>query len=360
VNIVDVDFDMNRITVISDSVEWASDLKVRLAQYFETECFHLDKLPDVVLGEFTFVDINLIDPAQISRLKRWLKRRPKNGQVIFGVNRGSHLESVQAYAIGATDLFPRPVDGKLLRWKLSGGISSIAKSSAGSASEFCEDISACVNALQNMFTAAISGAALDMQLLKAATAEIVARIEEEELAPFLDVVRNHHSQTYQHCLIVTAVAVSFGQHLGFSNADKQRLASGGLLHDIGKARIPIEILEKPAPLNEAEIAIMRTHPELGLEVLREAPAVHPEMFDVVVHHHEYLDGSGYPHGLRGNEISDLVRTVTIADIYGALMERRSYKPPLSGADAYQILLDMGPKLDKDLVREFRPLAQSVG
>jgi putative nucleotidyltransferase with HDIG domain len=359
VNIVDVDLAMNRITVISDSVEWAGDHKARLAQYFEAECFHLDKLPNTALGEFTFVDINLLDPEKVSSLKRWLKRRPANGQVIFGVNGESHLETSQAYAIGATDLFPRPVDGRLLWWKLSGGIRSIAKNSAGSASEFCEDMSACVNALQNMFAAAILGGALDIQLLKAASAEIVARIEEEGLAHWLDVIRKHHSQTYQHCLIISAVAVSFGQHLGFSNADKQRLASAGLLHDIGKARIPIEILEKPAPLNQAEIAIMRTHPELGLEALHEAPALHPEMLDMVVHHHEYLDGSGYPHGLQANEISDLVRAVTIADIYGALMERRSYKPPLSGADAYQILLNMGPKLDKDLVREFRPLAQSI-
>jgi HD-GYP domain-containing protein (c-di-GMP phosphodiesterase class II) len=66
-----------------------------------------------------------------------------------------------------------------------------------------------------------------------------------------------------------------------------------------------------------------------------------------------LDGSGYPHGLMANEISDLVRIMTISDIFGALIERRSYKPPLSGDAAYQILTDMGPKLDVDLVRAFR-------
>lgn len=350
---------MNRITVISDSMERVSDIKVRLAQYFETEYFHLDKLPDAALGEFTYVDINLTGSAQVSNLKHWLKRRPKDGQVIFGVNRGSHLQSIQAYAIGATDLFPRPVEGKLLSWKLAGGISSIATGAPGSASEPYEDISACMNALQNIFAAAISGDVPNMRLIKAASAEIVARIEEEGLVPWLDVIRKHHSQTYQHCLIVTGVAVSFGQLLGFSNVDKRLLASAGLLHDIGKARIPIEILEKPAPLNEAEIATMRTHPELGLMALREAPALHSGILDVVVHHHEYLDGTGYPHGLQANEIPDLVRIITIADIYGALMERRSYKPPLSALSAYQILLEMGPKLDKDLVREFRRLSQTV-
>ncbi|MEX2127252.1 MAG: HD domain-containing phosphohydrolase [Xanthobacteraceae bacterium] len=350
---------MNRIAVISDSAGRANDLKVRLAGFFEAEFFHLDGLPDAAPGEFTFVDINLRDPARVSSLKRWLKRRPANAQVIFGVIRESHLESIQAYAIGATGLFPRPVDGRLLSWKLSGGISSIARNSGESENGSCESISASVNALQNVFAAAISGDAPDMQLLSAAGSEVIAKIEEEGLAHWLDVVRNHHSQTYQHCLIVTAVAVSFGRQLGFSNADKERLASAGLLHDIGKARIPIEILEKPGPLSKSEWAVMRTHPELGFDALREAPGLQPEMVDMVVHHHEYLDGSGYPHGLQASEIPDLVRTITIADVYGALIERRSYRPPLSAADAYQILQDMVPKLDKDLVREFRPIAQSV-
>ena len=78
---------------------------------------------------------------------------------------------------------------------------------------------------------------------------------------------------------------------------------------------------------------------------------------MVVHHHEYLDGSGYPHGLQGREICDLVRIMTISDIFGALIERRSYKPPLAAEAAYQILLDMGPKLDTDLVRAFKALME---
>jgi HD-GYP domain-containing protein (c-di-GMP phosphodiesterase class II) len=91
--------------------------------------------------------------------------------------------------------------------------------------------------------------------------------------------------------------------------------------------------------------------------LRSTPGLPEDIADSVVHHHEYLDGSGYPHGLKGCEISDFVRTLTIADIFAALIERRSYKPPLFGAKAYKILLDMGPKLDKDLVREFLKISQ---
>jgi HD-GYP domain-containing protein (c-di-GMP phosphodiesterase class II) len=82
------------------------------------------------------------------------------------------------------------------------------------------------------------------------------------------------------------------------------------------------------------------------------------MLDMVLHHHEYLNGSGYPHGLSNGEIADLVRIMTISDVFGALIERRSYKAPLSGDAAYQILLDMGPKLDADLVRAFKSTSKS--
>ena len=126
-----------------------------------------------------------------------------------------------------------------------------------------------------------------------------------------------------------------------------------MLHDIGKARIPISILEKPGRLDKDELAVMRKHPEYGLDALKSVPGIDKDMLDMVLHHHEHLDGLGYPHGLQGSEISDLTRIMTISDIFGALIERRSYKEPMSGMDAYQILLDMGPKLDMDLVREFR-------
>ena len=101
---------------------------------------------------------------------------------------------------------------------------------------------------------------------------------------------------------------------------------------------------------------MRRHTELGLDALQTTPGLPDEMLDMVVHHHEYLDGSGYPHGLGSHEISDLVRMITIVDIFGALIERRPYRPPLSSSEAYKILREMGPKLDQDLVRAFRPVA----
>jgi HD-GYP domain-containing protein (c-di-GMP phosphodiesterase class II) len=125
-----------------------------------------------------------------------------------------------------------------------------------------------------------------------------------------------------------------------------------MLHDIGKARIPVSILEKVMPLSAREVTTLSKHPEYGLEALKNAPELNTELLDIVIHHHEYLDGSGYPHRLCGREISDPVRIVTICDVFGALLERRAYREPLDPEIAYRMLLDMGTKLDKDLVREF--------
>jgi putative nucleotidyltransferase with HDIG domain len=331
-------------------------LRAALVGHFEASFFHLHEIPEAAPGDFTLVDVDLRDPANCSDLKAWLRRRPRNGQAIFSVRKGSHAQVVQAYALGATSLLVRPISGEGVRAKFAEGgrerdcVSDMAIDASGG-------VAAGVSVLQDIFEAAMSGGTIDMNTIGAAGEAVVSNIEEDGLGVWVDMVRKHHSQTYQHCLLVTGVAVGFARHLGFNRADKGRIAAAGLLHDVGKARVPISILEKPGPLDEAEYSVMKQHPLLGLEALAGSPNLQPEMIDMVVHHHELLDGSGYPHGLEGANISDLVRTITIADIFGALLERRSYKPPMDGAAAYGILQNMQGKLDRDLVREFKAIAK---
>ena len=348
---------MNRLSIISDSAERTRTVAHQMAGVFETRCFGTNGLPKAAPEEFTLIDVNLTDATRFPGLKLWLKRAPKYGQVIFVVDEKSQQEAMQAFAMGATDLLPRPVERKALLTKLLGDIEALAREASDSLIGSGNGVSAGVSALQNIFASASLGAPLDPQAIEAAGETVVSQIGEEGLWRWVSTVRNHHSQTYQHCLIVTGVAVTFGQHLGFSLADQKRLSSAGLLHDIGKARIPIAILEKPGPLDQDELSVMREHPILGVEALREIDGIHPEMLDAVVHHHEYLDGSGYPHGLQASDLPDLVRVITVADIFGALIERRSYKPPMSGEAAYEILEKMGPKLDRCIVREFKAIAK---
>ena len=213
-------------------------------------------------------------------------------------------------------------------------------------------------AMASIFDLAQTGRPPNGEKLREQSQQIIDSLSEFGLARWIDKVRLHHSATYQHCLIVTGVAAAFGQSLGFSSKDIERMTVGGMLHDIGKAMIPIEILEKPGPLTDEEWTIMRTHPSIGRDILTRSGGFDTEMADVVAYHHEYIDGSGYPNKLSGWEIPDVVRVMTISDIFGALIERRAYKAEMPAPQAYDILCSMKTKLDMPLVRAFRDTALS--
>lgn len=181
-------------------------------------------------------------------------------------------------------------------------------------------------------------------------------IRADGLRNWLDIVWEYDDATYQHCLLVAGLAGAFAHGLGFAPRDRQRLIGGALIHDIGKAQIPLSILNKPGRLTDDERAVMRRHPVIGYELLqgqcRAANPVDPDHLAIVRHHHEYLDGTGYPDGLRAQEIPDIVRLITICDIYAALIERRPYKARIAETTALSILQDMATKLDPDLFGAF--------
>jgi putative nucleotidyltransferase with HDIG domain len=344
---------MNRLSIFVDGSTDTEEIRYQLADVFELQFLSLDRIQDMTPEQYLVFDINMRDGPPVLKVKEWLKRKPKGGKVIFVTDKTSRTEKMQAHSLGATDVIHRPINGKALLTLLWGDFNSLVLDTSHPLLKSIPAIGPAFDALENVFCSACLGAPLDLKKVHSAGDVLVDCIETQGLGSWIETVRTHHSLTYQHSLVVTGVAVAFGQSLGVSTKDRQRLSFAGMLHDIGKARIPISILEKPAPLDKDEMTVMRKHPEYGLDALKSVPGIHKDMLDMVVHHHEYLDGSGYPHGLQAGEISDLVRIMTISDIFGALLERRSYKKPMSGEDAYQILLGMGPKLDRELVREFR-------
>jgi putative nucleotidyltransferase with HDIG domain len=213
------------------------------------------------------------------------------------------------------------------------------------------------SALASMFEAVVNGKQVDVAQAQEATTEIIDTVATHGLTTWLDNVRRYHEGTYQHCLLVTGVAVDFALSLGFSALDVKRVGIAATLHDIGKAAIPLEILDKPGALDDGEMALMQGHAVLGHDALHGVNGLSAEVLDAVRHHHEFLDGTGYPDRLRGAEISDLVRVLTVADIFAALIEVRAYRPAMERAKAYSILLDMaGLKLEKALVVAFRDVA----
>ena len=146
-------------------------------------------------------------------------------------------------------------------------------------------------------------------------------------------------------------AMSIGRRLGLDDEDLDTLRDAARLHDLGKIGIPDEILKKDSGLTDEEWVIMRRHSEIGESIIKPVRSLQ-HLCDLVRHHHEKLDGSGYPDRLKGDEISPLVRILSVADVYDALTTERPYRPRKSKDEAISIIRSMKNHLDQDIVNVF--------
>lgn len=168
----------------------------------------------------------------------------------------------------------------------------------------------------------------------------------------LSKIREKDDYLLEHSLNVAIILANFGQFIGMSDKEVNDLAYAGFLHDMGKIRIPDEILHKPGRLTDPEMDEMKKHVEYGVQAL-EAASIDGSLIRVVSEHHERLDGKGYPAGTASDDISHAGRMLAIADMYDALTADRCYKAGMPSQKALKILLDETPhKLDKQLVLQF--------
>jgi putative nucleotidyltransferase with HDIG domain len=148
------------------------------------------------------------------------------------------------------------------------------------------------------------------------------------------------------------LAIRTGERLGLPGQRLIDLSYGAYLHDVGKVRVPVGILNKPGRLTDEEWVEMRRHPEYGAEMLREKNFLRAAA-QIVVSHHENYDGSGYPHGLRGEEIPMEARVVSVVDAYDAITSERPYQVAGAKSKAVQELrLNAGTQFDPRVVRAF--------
>jgi putative nucleotidyltransferase with HDIG domain len=298
------------------------------------------------------VDIDLRQLTRVDQLRNILHELVGIPEKLFVVHNRSRSMVAQANALGATGIISRPKEAILKVAQIEAAEAAADNSAEDPAPQMDEGVAA----FASMFSNVRRGKPLRLVDAQRATSRIISRVGQDGLTSWLDEVRRYHEGTFQHCLLVTGVAVAFGLDIGFSDRDISRLGMAATLHDIGKARIPLSILDKPGRLDPDEEAIIRRHPGIGYDLLKDVSGISPEILDGVRHHHEYLDGTGYPDGLADSQISDLVRLLTISDIFAALVEQRPYRPPMSRQDAYQIICGMEGKLEGALIRAFRSIA----
>ena len=349
-----------RLLLASDRNDQSSELARILRTVGEVDTIATSEIPESPERDLSgiVVDINLRSAESVQLVRNKLRADAyREMPRLFVLADALHHGSMQAWALGATDTIARPFDAQGILQRIRAAFpdtESYDETDRGKTLNRGVDAAHAV--LVKIFDRLPAGEPLKFGDIVEAERKIIKAIKHSSLREWLTTVGCHHTDSYRHCLFVTGFAVAFAQHLGMREDDQRRLVRAALLHDVGKAFIPVEILDKSDPLTLEEMEVMRQHPRRGFEALTAQGGFPPEMLDVILHHHEFLDGNGYPDGLSGKEISDIVRLTTIVDIYAALVEKRAYRLQFTHAKAFAMMEEMGDKLDQHLLHAFRPVA----
>ena len=212
--------------------------------------------------------------------------------------------------------------------------------------------SACYSALNESFNDLADPAAFETALETTREAS-TALIDHPEILPGIGLLMGHHYDTFSHSVQVSSLTIALATEIEYGSRDEiVSLGIGAMFHDLGKARVPTELIDKPGPLDDEEGEVMRNHPVWGEELLASfnAPEVSPEP---VIHHHERWDGGGYPHGLAAREIPLAARITKVADVFHAVTSRRAYRSPLDAFGGAKLMKkEMPEHFDPELMDEF--------
>src|SRR6266704_5505183 len=299
-----------RLLLASDRIDRSSELAGILQSVGEVDTISTSDIPEAPADHFAgiVVDINLRSPESVQQVRHKLRGEAYRAMPrLFVLADALHHGTMQAWALGATDTISRPFDAEGILQRIRSAFpDSNGFDTTDRGKVLNSGVAAAHAVMVKIFEKLPAGVPLTFNDIVEAENKVLKAIKHSSLREWLTTVGCHHASSYRHCLFVTGFAVAFAQHLGMREDDQRRLARAALLHDVGKAFIPVAILDKPGALTEEEMNVIREHPRRGYDALAKQGGFPPEMLDVVLHHHELLDGTGYPDGLSGKEISDIV------------------------------------------------------
>jgi HD-GYP domain-containing protein (c-di-GMP phosphodiesterase class II) len=180
----------------------------------------------------------------------------------------------------------------------------------------------------------------------------------ETLAALAMAVEAKDPYSRGHLDRVGNLSVRIAQHVGMPPQEVGHLRDAARIHDVGKIGVTDEVLSKPAPLTDQEWTMMKRHPEIGEGIIKPITSLAP-LCDIMRHHHEKLDGSGYPDGLKGDEIKLPARILAIADIYDALTTDRPYRKAMPHEQAITCMREMGEKVDQKIIDALLEIVQKA-
>jgi putative two-component system response regulator len=281
--------------------------------------------PDLVIAEVTLPPLTGYELCQAIKQDPALKATPV---MLVTPSYGDVEARVKGLANGADDLIARPVHGLELRARVRSQLRLKA---------YVQQILFERSRLEELVKERIGE-------LEQMTIAVVAALEKASTMNDMD--------TGAHLRRVSGYSETLARAIGLEPAFVTRIARYSSLHDVGKVGLPDAVLKKERDLTPEEFEVMKTHTTMGYEVLAEAKA-DPVACRIALYHHERFDGSGYPKGLRANEIPVEARIVALADVFDALTTRRCYKEPLSPSAASKLVLtESGRHFDSSIVRGF--------
>jgi|GEM_PF-906739 len=343
------------IVLISDGPPSLDSLVRKLPFFFTARLVDMSKVSPERVGDARVAIVELLEATEagLTALKQSWKSIASI-PVVCLVDKKNRREVIQASALGKSEIFDRDVPLILLLKRIGSLVHEdlCAVLPPEMPKQTIEAYRKSNGFLESLCLSAVEGSNIQVNLMNTCAGEVLEALSLDGLSSWLDAVHTHHSATYCHSLAVAGIAGMFARHLGWPEEDCKDVIAGGLVHDIGKMRIPLSILDKSGKLTDDERRIVNKHPMHGRDILKPRLEVPLDVKKMAIQHHEYLDGSGYPDGLRAERISPKVRLMTICDIFVALTEARSYKEGAPARVAISIMMQMGPKLDQDMLKQF--------
>jgi putative nucleotidyltransferase with HDIG domain len=208
-------------------------------------------------------------------------------------------------------------------------------------------------AITSMFNEARMGKAVNVEDAVSLVVEITSSVMRNPDALIgLTRLKAKDDYTYMHSVAVCALMVSLARQLGLSDEQTRESGLAGLLHDVGKMAIPLDILNNPGKLTDAEFAVVKEHPAAGHQMLLEGGSVGEVVLDVCLHHHEKMDGAGYPDKLSGDNISVFARMGAVCDVYDAVTSNRPYKQGWCPSESLRRMAEWKGHFDKKIFQAF--------
>lgn len=213
-------------------------------------------------------------------------------------------------------------------------------------------------AVTNLFAEARLGKAVDVESCLPVVEEISESVTRNSAALIsLARLKTKDEYTYMHSVSVCALMVALARQLGLNETQTRETGLAGLLHDVGKMAMPEDVLNKPGKLTDEEFAVMKSHPERGHDILLRSGMASEGTLDVCLHHHEKMDGSGYPYRLQGDRISLYARMGAICDVYDAVTSNRPYKNAWDASESLMRMAQWEGHFDPTI---FQAFVKSVG